>query len=247
MVNKKGNKQAEEKENVINLDDVDYSGDLQAEVEKMEKESEKKKKSDSKKEAKKTKKGFFSKKDSKEVEKLKQQLEEKEEKIKDLEAQVKSLVAENRNQKIRIENEFSRKIKFLQEGFFKEFLTTMDAFDSAMSHLPENIEESEHKALFEGIKLLYNNMERLLEKNGVKKFNSLGEKLNPEFHQAMSVVDVEGKEKDEIVTEYQKGYKYADKVLRPAMVVVASGNFEKKEESKEAETTVEKEESSENK
>ena len=47
------------------------------------------------------------------------------------------------------------------------------------------------------------------------------------------IIDEIGKEKDEIVTEYQKGYMYADKVLRPAMVVVASGNFVKKDKSVE--------------
>ncbi len=60
------------------------------------------------------------------------------------------------------------------------------------------------------------------KKNGVKKFDSLNEKFNPEIHQAVSKKESE-KEEGIIIEELQKGFMISDRLLRPAMVVVSSG------------------------
>jgi|GEM_PF-605807 Molecular chaperone GrpE (heat shock protein) len=156
------------------------------------------------------------------VAKLEEQLKLKEEKISELEGSVKSLVAENRNQKTRIENEFRSKIKFAAEDFFKDFITVKDDFDKAMEFVPKG-EEAEKDPFIQGIKHLVSKFENVCGKHGLQCISSIGEKFDPAIHQAMSMINVDGKEANEIVAEYVKCYKLHDRVIRPAMVVVASG------------------------
>lgn len=172
------------------------------------------------------------------VAKLEEQLKLKDEKITELEGNVKSLVAENRNQKTRIENEFRSKIKFAVEDFFKDFITVKDDFDKAMEFIPKN-EESENNPFIQGIMHLGAKFDNICNKHGLVCISSLGGKFDPAIHQAMSMINVDGKEANEIVAEYVKCYKLHDRVIRPAMVVVASGLPATKPEEPKAEETAE--------
>ncbi|MBR4532863.1 nucleotide exchange factor GrpE [bacterium] len=166
--------------------------------------------------------------------KLDEQIKLKDEKIAELEGNVKSLVAENRNQKTRIENEFRSKIKFAVEDFFKDFITVKDDFDKAMEFIPKN-EESENNPFIQGIRNLGAKFDNICNKHGLVCISSLGGKFDPAIHQAMSMINADGKEANEIVAEYVKCYKLHDRVIRPAMVVVASGLPATKPEEPEAE------------
>ncbi len=212
-------------EGAIEIDEnlADGGNDLQALADQLGGETEKAKK-----------KHFFNKFGGKEkdhklvkeleekVAKVEEQLKLKDDKIAELETSVKSLVAENRNQKTRIENEFRSKIKFAVEDFFKDFITVKDDFDKAMEFIPKN-EEAEKDPFIQGIKHLASKFENICNKHGLVCISSIGEKFDPSIHQAMSMINVDGKEANEIVAEYVKCYKLHDRVIRPAMVVVASG------------------------
>lgn len=150
-------------------------------------------------------------------------------KIEELEGEIKKLVAENRNQKIRLENEYGKRIEYASEAFFREFIVMKDSFDEAMKHLPEEKKDDENH-FGQGIKLLYGTMEQLMTKFKLVSYSALGTTFNPSLHQAMQSIDVEDKEKDEVIAEYQVGYKYGDRILRPSMVVVATGNAPAKQE-----------------
>jgi molecular chaperone GrpE len=156
------------------------------------------------------------------IEQLKEQLKEKDEKIKELDNNVKILVAENRNQKTRIENEFRTKIRFAAEDFFRDFITVKDDFDKAMEFVPSD-ENAQNDPFIQGIRHLLSKTESIMKKHGLECFSGIGEKFDPSIHQAMSMIPVEGREQNEIVAEYVKGYKMNDRILRPAMVIVASG------------------------
>lgn len=173
--------------------------------------------------------------------KLDEQIKLKDEKIAELEGSVKSLVAENRNQKTRIENEFRSKIKFAVEDFFKEFITVKDDFDKAMEFIPKG-EEADKDPFIQGIRHLASKFEDVCSKHGLVCISSVGEKFDPAIHQAMSMINVDGKEANEIVAEYVKCYKLHDRVIRPAMVVVASGIPATKPEETKADEPVEAEE-----
>ena len=213
----------------ITLDDESDAIDITAGLEETEslddfvEELEKPKK-------KKSKKKHAAAKEAIAVDALKKEIEE-------LKNEVKKMVAENRNQKIRLENEYGKRIEYANEAFFKEFITIKDSFDEAMKHLPET--ESEFD---KGIKLLFNNIEQLMKKFNLASYSALGSTFNPNLHQAMQRLDIADKEENEVVAEYQVGYKYGDRILRPSMVVVATGNApeqpkEKTEEEPENENT----------
>ncbi|HNW83233.1 MAG TPA: nucleotide exchange factor GrpE [bacterium] len=158
----------------------------------------------------------------KKIEKLLESVKEKDDRIKELENSLKMMVAENRNQKTRIENEFRAKIKFAVEDFFRDFITVKDDFDKAMDFAPKT-EESANDPFIQGIKHLLSKTESIMKKFGLESYSGIGMEFDPSLHQAMSIINVEGKAQNEIVAEYVRGYKYNDRILRPSMVIVASG------------------------
>jgi molecular chaperone GrpE len=79
------------------------------------------------------------------------------------------------------------------------------------------------KALIEGMELTERELEKALEKNGVRQFNPRGEKFDPNFHQAMFEVPNPSVPAGSIVEVVQPGYMIGERVLRPALVGVSKG------------------------
>ncbi len=149
--------------------------------------------------------------------------EETRKKLRELEDTVKQLVAENRNQKARLEGDFRTKMKYANEGFFREFLLVKDDLEKALSFAP--VADDEKTAAFvDGVRHLNSAVDAILKRYCVEPFESLGTPFDPNLHQAMRMADVAGKGPNEITAQYLKGWRYQDRVLRPAMVEVASGN-----------------------
>ena len=78
-------------------------------------------------------------------------------------------------------------------------------------------------ALKNGVDLTLKQLASAFEKFQLLEINPQGEKLDPHKHQAISMVDAAGAEANTVVHVMQKGYQIAERVLRPAMVVVAKG------------------------
>lgn len=152
------------------------------------------------------------KKNNKEIEKL---LEEKAL----LNDKLLRVTAEMQNMKRRYEEEISRIYRYEGETFIKKTLGVLDNFERAINMDDENLEDELSKFL-EGFKLIYNSLKKNLEETGVSEINCLNEPFNPETMEAVMTEVVEGVDSG-IVTEVMlKGYKYNDKVIRPAMVKV---------------------------
>ena len=98
-------------------------------------------------------------------------------------------------------------------GVAEKILPIMDAVVAALKHNPND----------EGIKSLQKSIESAFAQIGIVKINSVGEILNPQFHNAIQIVDKPNPETkaNTIVEEMQTGYMFGDTVLRPAMVVVS--------------------------
>ncbi len=92
----------------------------------------------------------------------------------------------------------------------KNFLTVMDAIESALSHAPEDA----------GILAMKAAMDSAFANIGITKIESVGEILNPALHNAIQMIESD-KPTNTITTQLQTGYMFGDSVLRPAMVVVA--------------------------
>ena len=130
--------------------------------------------------------------------------------------------AEVENVQRRSQNEIVSARKFAIEGFARELLSVLDSLDQASK---VEIEESGSEAVTkmrEGLELTLKQFEQILEKFGVAVVAAEpGTRFDPECHQAISMVPGTEIEPDHIVTVMQKGYTLKDRLLRPAMVVVA--------------------------
>ncbi len=172
--------------------------------------------------------------------------EETERKIAELEETVKRLVAENRNQKVRLDNDLRTKVKFANELFFREFVLIKDDLEKALSFAPESDDEKT-AAFVQGIRHLDAAVTALLKRHGVESYDALGQPFDPALHEAMRVVDVANVAANTVTIQHCKGYRFFDRVLRPAMVEIASGrqpeepNEETKSEEPASEETTDKE------
>ncbi len=79
------------------------------------------------------------------------------------------------------------------------------------------------RTLLEGVEATERELFKVFERHGITRFDPLGEKFDPHVHEAMVKVDVPGVPADIVVQVLQAGYKIADRVLRPAAVIVAKG------------------------
>ena len=91
------------------------------------------------------------------------------------------------------------------------FLPVMDAAEAALSHTPND----------EGIKSMARAIEAAFAQIGIVRIESIGQTLNPQFHNAIQVAESKDAAPNTIIEEMQAGYLLGDTVLRTALVVVA--------------------------
>ena len=97
----------------------------------------------------------------------------------------------------------------------KTLLPVVDNFERA---LQSKSESAEFRA---GIELIYKQLRDVLTKLGVQPIDARGQQFDPRFHEAVEMVDTADAADHEVLDEWQRGYKYKDRLLRPAMVRVA--------------------------
>ena len=134
-------------------------------------------------------------------------------------------LAELENFKKRINEERNRERKYAYQSLLEELIAGFDIFDKALNMKTDN---EELKNFLLGFQMINKNFKDVLEKNGVKKINALGEKFDPRFHHAVETTYDENVEEGLIIQEMQTGYMYKDRVLRVSLVKV---NQKPKEES----------------
>ena len=100
----------------------------------------------------------------------------------------------------------------------EELLPLADSLIAAMSNAPAG--ENDAK----GIELVSNQLFACLDKLNVKAFGEVGDEFNPEFHNAVSMTENPELPERSLAAVFQKGFKIGDKVIRPAMVVLANCN-----------------------
>jgi molecular chaperone GrpE len=123
--------------------------------------------------------------------------------------------AETENVRRRAQDDITKAHKFAVEKFAGELLAVKDSLEAALA-VPEQTVES-FKA---GVELTLKQLVAAFEKNALHEVNPAGQKFDPHKHQAIGMVDSE-QEANTVVTVLQKGYLIADRVLRPALVMVA--------------------------
>jgi molecular chaperone GrpE len=135
-------------------------------------------------------------------------------------------LAEMENLRKRTSREVSDARLYGITGFARDVLDIADNLQRALDAVPEDTRASADpglKALIEGVELTERSLLNALEKNGVRKFDPLGEKFDPNFQQAMYEVPDPSVPAGTVVQVVQAGYMIGERVLRPALVAVSKG------------------------
>ncbi|MGB1238354.1 MAG: nucleotide exchange factor GrpE [Pseudomonadales bacterium] len=149
---------------------------------------------------------------------LAKQLKEAQDEVASLKDQMLRAVADAQNIKRRAEQDVSKAHKFGTEKFVNEMLPIVDSLERA---LESKSDDEATKAMYEGVEMTLSMFVSGLAKFNVEQVNPQGEAFDPALHQAMSMVDGGEVESNTVVTVMQKGYTMSDRLLRPALVMVA--------------------------
>ena len=159
-----------------------------------------------------------------------------EEKILELEDKLARTFAEMENQRRRFEKEREDAFNYGGFAFAKETLNLIDNLERSKQILEsdEVLKNSEPlKKTLEHFDIINKDMISILSKNGITPLDSIGKKLDPNFHQAMMEIDDDQKEPGTIIQEIQKGFMMKDRLLRPSLVGVSKKTENKEEKSEE--------------
>jgi molecular chaperone GrpE len=143
----------------------------------------------------------------------------KEEEVKEAHDRLLRVSADYENYKKRSAREMEDFRKYANQSLLKEMLSVVDNLELAINAAKE--EKNSDKKLIEGLNLTRNEMLRVFEKFNVKPIKARGEKFDPAFHEAVMREETDNYPENTVMSEFQKGYLIHDRLLRPAMVVVA--------------------------
>jgi molecular chaperone GrpE len=127
--------------------------------------------------------------------------------------------AERENYRKRMQREKEDLARFANENLLREFLPIFDNLERAVSHFAEGQESG--AGLLEGVSMTLDQFQKVLEKFGVVPVEAVGQPFDPAWHEAMGQVESAEHPPNTVVQEMQKGYILNDRLLRPALVLVA--------------------------
>ena len=166
-----------------------------------------------------------------------------EEEIISLKDKVNRIYAEMENQRRRFEKEKGEAFEYGGFSFAKETLNLLDNLERSKVSL-ENDETLKNtialKKLIDHIDIINKDMISIFKKNGIEPIIAIGQKLDPNIHQAMMEIEDDEKDQGTIVQEIQKGFMMKDRLLRPSLVGVSKKKENKYEKNKENQEKKEK-------
>ena len=124
--------------------------------------------------------------------------------------------AELDNVRRRAERDVEQAHRYGLEKMIVSLLPVLDSLEQAI----KLVDEETHSAMFEGLQLTMKLFLDTLEKQGVEVLNPVGEPFNPKEHEAMSMMDAPESLPNTVLTVFQKGYRLADRIIRPARVII---------------------------
>jgi molecular chaperone GrpE len=136
------------------------------------------------------------------------------------------VLAEMENLRRRTEREIGDTRAYAISAFARDILAVADNMERALQALDAEIREKADtsvKALLDGVELTERELHKVLEKHGVKKLEPMGEKFDPNLHQAMFELQDTSRPAGTVAQVVQPGYKIGERILRPALVAVAKG------------------------
>jgi molecular chaperone GrpE len=131
------------------------------------------------------------------------------------------LAAEFDNARRRFEREKENLLKYGNEKVLSNLVGVVDNFDLTVAAL-KNDNDDKVQNIVKGIEMIRTQFLDVLKQNGLTQVESLGKMFDPNFHEAVAQAPAPGKENEEIITEYQRGYILNGRLLRASKVVVAN-------------------------
>ncbi len=150
------------------------------------------------------------------VQELEQRLAQAERDAREYKDQWLRTVADLKNYKRRAEAERDELKRSASASLLLKLLPVVDDFERAVGSVPPEIASS---AWWEGTGLIAQKLRLLLESEGVKPIESIGQEFDPNYHHAVAFEDADGQD-GKVVEELQKGYMQHERVIRPSMVKV---------------------------
>lgn len=140
-------------------------------------------------------------------------------KLKEVEDKYLRLQAEFINFRTRSANEVSDMLRYEGEDIIKNLLPVADNFERAIK-MDDNDLSDEVSKFLEGFKMIYTSLMTIFKEIGVTEIDCLGKEFDPMYAEAVLVEQDKNKPEGVVLEVLTKGYKYKDKVIRPAMVKV---------------------------
>jgi molecular chaperone GrpE len=150
---------------------------------------------------------------------LESQLETKEQQAKENYDRLLRVSAEFENYKKRTSRELEEFRKFANQSLIKEMLSVVDNLELAMNST--NGHKSIDQGLLQGLDMTHKEILKVFEKFNVKPIEAKGQIFDPTYHEAVMQEETDEAGENTVINELQKGYLIHDRLLRPAMVVVA--------------------------
>ena len=160
-----------------------------------------------------------------------------EDKLREIEDKLTRSYAELENQRRRYEKEKDEAYEFGGMALAKECLNLTDNLERSKLSIinDEGLEKNNKDKIIEHLDIIYKDILSIFKKNQIDEISAIGEKLDPNKHQAMLEIEDAGKEQGTIVQEIQKGFTLKGRLLRPSLVGVSRKpqKNEEKQEKKE--------------
>ncbi|MDX1664816.1 MAG: nucleotide exchange factor GrpE [Candidatus Promineifilaceae bacterium] len=127
--------------------------------------------------------------------------------------------AEFANARRRMEKERTEARRNATVEVIAKLLPILDDFERALNNAPEDVVDS---GWLEGMALIKRKLNKILESEQIERIETVGQPFDPNFHEAVMQRETDEAESGTVIEELQAGYRLDDRVIRPAMVVVAS-------------------------
>lgn len=153
-------------------------------------------------------------------------IDEKDKELAAMKDQALRALAEVENTRRRAERELGDMSKYAVTGFARDLVSVLENLQRATDAIPAELKQNQPAvaSLATGVEMTLTEMLQIFERNGIRRIDPLGQKFDHNFHQAVAQVEAAGEEPGTVVQVLQAGYSIHDRLLRPAMVAVATAN-----------------------
>ena len=155
---------------------------------------------------------------------LRAMLEEKEKELAAAKDQALRAMAEVENTRRRSERELADMSKYAVTGFARDLVSVLENLQRALDSIPPELEAAQPAVanLATGVQMTLKELLSVFSRQGIKRIDPMGEKFDHNYHQAVAQIESADAEPGSVIQVLQAGYTIHDRLLRPAMVAVAT-------------------------